>query len=145
MTSAFARPVYLKHGQVAEALPMPIFPEAHAGRTEKWLQDLIHDNPELLPIEEIEPGFGRPVAVCRELATKHGFIDNLLITPEGNIVVVEVKLWRNPEARRAVVAQALYHCAKWAITFDCENWGWVASSLQFKSLNIACLKKCLWP
>jgi hypothetical protein len=31
----------------------------------------------------------------------------LLITPEGNLVIVEAKLWRNPEARRKVVAQAL--------------------------------------
>lgn len=119
MTSAFARPVFLKQGQVAEALSLPIFPKEHACRTEKWLQDLIHDNPELLPIEEIEPGFGKPVAVCRELATNHGFIDNLLITPEGNIVVVEVKLWRNPEARRAVVAQALdYASCLFEMSYD---------------------------
>ena len=30
-------------------------------------------------------------------------MDNLFITPEGHLVVVEVKLWRNPEARNAVI------------------------------------------
>jgi hypothetical protein len=42
-----------------------------------------------------------------EVPTKHGPIDNLLITPEGQIVLVEAKLWQNPQARREVVAQAL--------------------------------------
>lgn len=78
-----------------------------AGLTEARLQDLVHRRPEILPIQEIEPAFTRAVSACRELRTPHGPIDNLLITPEGNLVIVEVKLWRNPEARRKVVAQAL--------------------------------------
>jgi len=36
-----------------------------------------------------------------------GFVDNLLITPSGDIALVECKLWRNPEARREVVAQII--------------------------------------
>ncbi|MBL8908864.1 MAG: hypothetical protein JNM20_19495 [Rhizobiales bacterium] len=75
--------------------------------TENRLQDLVHRHPEILPIAEIEPAFTHPISVCRELRTQHGPIDNLLITPEGNLIVVEAKLWRNPEARRKVVAQAL--------------------------------------
>ena len=74
---------------------------------EAWLQRLIHNHPECLPVEEIEPAFDELVPVCMELPTKHGPIDNLLMTPEGDLVLVEVKLWRNPEARRKVVAQAL--------------------------------------
>ena len=42
-----------------------------------------------------------------ELPTKHGPIDNLLMTGDGDLVLVEAKLWRNHEARREVVAQAL--------------------------------------
>ena len=75
--------------------------------SEDRLQELIHGHPEILPIGDIEPGFSRLVPVCRELGTKHGPIDNLLMTAEGDIVLVEVKLWRNPESRRKVVAQAL--------------------------------------
>jgi len=71
------------------------------------LQELVHRHPEILPIQEIEPVFTRPVSACRELRTPHGPIDNFLITPEGNLLIVEAKLWRNPEARRKVVAQAL--------------------------------------
>jgi hypothetical protein len=42
-----------------------------------------------------------------ELNTPAGAIDNLLITPSGLPVLVECKLWRNPEGRREVVGQIL--------------------------------------
>ncbi|MFC6463355.1 hypothetical protein ACFP76_23215 [Paracoccus aerius] len=41
------------------------------------------------------------------LSTPAGRIDNLLLTPAGLPVVVECKLWRNPQARREVVGQVL--------------------------------------
>jgi hypothetical protein len=47
----------------------------------------------------------------REVATPSGPIDNLLISRSGQIVVVETKLWRNPEMRREVVAQILDYAA----------------------------------
>ena len=81
--------------------------EGHAKVSERQVQELIHRHPECLPIEEIEPGFGRAVSVCMELPTAHGYADNLLISPTGNIALVEAKLWRNPQARREAVAQAL--------------------------------------
>ncbi len=77
------------------------------GYDESWLQALIHDHPAVLPIQEIEPGLVDAVSVCRELTTPSGFADNLLITPSGGIVLVEAKLWRNPQARREVVGQIL--------------------------------------
>ena len=58
-------------------------------------------------MEQIEPGFDRLIPICIELPVAGGWVDNLLMTPDGNIVIVEAKLWRNPEARRRVVAQAL--------------------------------------
>ncbi|HTE82043.1 MAG TPA: hypothetical protein VK634_15260, partial [Reyranella sp.] len=74
---------------------------------EAWLQALIHANPSCLPIDEIESGLGRFQAICREMPTPHGLVDNVLMTPQGDIAIVETKLFRNPEARRKVVAQAL--------------------------------------
>jgi hypothetical protein len=74
---------------------------------EAWLQNLIHTTPACLPISEIEPGLGRFMPICRELPTPHGYIDNLLMTPAGDIALVETKLFRNPEARRLVLAQVL--------------------------------------
>jgi hypothetical protein len=74
---------------------------------ESWLQALIFAHPELLPVAEIEPGFGIIIPAAREVACGHGSIDNLYVTPSGEIVLVETKLWRNVQARREVVAQAL--------------------------------------
>jgi len=74
---------------------------------EAWLQRLIHRHPTCLPMDQIEPGFAVLVPVCMELPLSSGYLDNLLMTPDGDIVIVEAKLWQNPEARRDVVAQAL--------------------------------------
>jgi len=74
---------------------------------EAWLQNFIFENYQALPIEEIEPAFGPLIPICRELQTKVGRADNLFINADGLLTVVECKLWRNPEARRKVVAQIL--------------------------------------
>jgi len=79
--------------------------------SEAWLQDLIHAEPEILPVGQIEPGFGTLVPIAREVPCGHGYIDNLLLTPTGEIVLVETKLWANSQARREVVAQALDYVA----------------------------------
>lgn len=84
---------------------------------EAWVQRLVQRYPQTLPITEIEPGLSAPVPICMELPTPAGFADNLLVTPDGDIVLVECKLWRNPEARREVVAQIIdyAHCmASWS-------------------------------
>ncbi len=78
---------------------------------EQWLQALIHDHPAILPISDIEPGFGDLIAAAREVPTGHGNIDNLYLTPSGDIVLVETKLWRNGQMRREVVAQVLDYVA----------------------------------
>ena len=86
---------------------------------ESWLQKLIHDRPEILPISRIEPGFGSPIALAREVRCGHGKVDNLYLTPTGEIILVEAKLWSNPQARREVVAQALdYVAALMSLTYE---------------------------
>lgn len=74
---------------------------------EDWIQALIHAHPTVLPIWDIEPAFTPALPVCRELPLPAGFVDNLLVSPNGNLTLVECKLWRNPEARRKVVAQII--------------------------------------
>jgi len=74
---------------------------------ESWLQRLLHLHPQALPVAELEPGIGTLIPVGREIPTPAGPIDNLFITLEGNIVLVECKLWRNPEARRRVISQII--------------------------------------
>ena len=75
--------------------------------SEAYIQALLHEHPSCLPIAEIDPMFSGPVAICTELNTLAGPIDNFMVTPSGLPVLVECKLWRNPEARREVVSQIL--------------------------------------
>lgn len=81
---------------------------------ESWLQDLIHTNPALVPAGEVEAVFENIVPVVRELPLASGFLDNLYMTPDGYPVLVEVKLWKNQEARRKVVAQILEYAKDFA-------------------------------
>jgi hypothetical protein len=107
---AYASPVLVEDvrlpSQSLRRLERKPFAE-RAAFDEAWLQNLIHDHPELLPIAEIEPAMVPVVAICKELGLPSGYVDNLLLTPTGDIVVVEAKLWRNPQARREVVSQIL--------------------------------------
>lgn len=84
---------------------------AASKHNEAWLQALAYDYPEILPIGDIEPRFGELFAVAREVPCAHGLIDNLYVTPSGDLVLVEAKLWKNPQARREVVTQALDYVA----------------------------------
>ncbi len=87
---------------------------------EAWLQNLIMQQPGLLPVNQIgESAFSTMVPVCTELRMCAGFMDNLFVTPRGEIAIVECKLWRNPEARRKVLAQILDYASEMS-TWDYE-------------------------
>jgi hypothetical protein len=77
------------------------------GYNEDHLQKLLFDHPALLPAADIEPVFRELLSVCREMPTPAGPLDLLYVTPQGDLCLVETKLWRNPEARRKVVAQII--------------------------------------
>ncbi len=81
---------------------------------EDWLQNLIHDQPGLIPASEIEACFDNLVPILREFSLPSGYLDNFYVTPEGYPVLVEVKLWKNQEARRKVVAQILEYAKDFA-------------------------------
>lgn len=79
---------------------------------EAFIEKLIYSHPETLPIEEIDSAYRRPVPVCTQLVIRSGILDILMITPDGRIVIVEAKLWRNPESKRKVVGQILDYAAE---------------------------------
>lgn len=89
--------------------------ELSSGHAESWLQALLYEHPGLIPLDEVDPGAGTMVPLVRELALpKTGgrvFLDILGVTPRGRLVLIECKLWRNPQARREVVAQILEYAA----------------------------------
>ena len=109
LPSRHAVPTLLRDDGPAQPLQRVMLgKDAESGdRREAFIQDLIHRHPEVIPITEIEPAFAPLISICRELPTSAGFLDNLWLTPSGGIVLGEAKLFRNPEARREVIAQAL--------------------------------------
>ncbi|CDZ55438.1 DUF4268 domain-containing protein [Neorhizobium galegae] len=121
MSRQHAAPVILKEGSTT-ILSQLSLAATQGGVSEAHIQELVHKHPESLPIEEIDPSFKGPVAICRELMTPAGPIDNLLVTPSGLPILVECKLWRNPEGRREVVGQI--------IDYAKELSRWTSSDLQ---------------
>jgi hypothetical protein len=109
--SQYGRPLVVdafEHGASVQALTrLHLDPAKSGAYSEGWLQRLIHRHPNLLPIDQIEPALIPLIPVCLELPTPSGSVDNLFVTPDGELVLVECKLWRNPEARRKVVGQIL--------------------------------------
>ena len=74
---------------------------------EDRLQSYIYDNPDTIPLYEIDKD------ISKEFTTKSGPIDALGFDESGNIYVVETKLYKNPD-KRTVVAQALdYGASLW--------------------------------
>ena len=86
---------------------------------EQEIQQYIYDNPDAIPIYEIDSDI-RLFVAAREFQTKSGPIDDLAFDQNGNIYVIETKLFRNPD-KRAVVAQALdYGASLWRHATDFE-------------------------
>ncbi len=95
-----------KKGQTAERLDKSDFEK------EDYLQNYIHKNPESIPVYEIEEN-KKLFVVKREFETNSGPIDALAVDKDGDIYIIETKLFKNPD-KRTVVAQALdYGSALW--------------------------------
>lgn len=82
---------------------------------ERWLQNVIFNNIAL--IKPTNPIYDRIkiIPLCRELTLndriRNLFLDILAITQTGRLVLIECKLWKNPQARREVLAQALEYAS----------------------------------
>ena len=77
------------------------------GYSEAFIQNLVHDCPAVLPINSVESAFSPVFPICKEMSLRSGSLDNLLMTPRGDLIAVECKLWRNPQAQREVFAQII--------------------------------------
>lgn len=110
--NAYGKPVVLGNNNSIELLN-----KAEA-IDELSIQELLFKHPECLPISDIDESFNPVVPVCTELNTPVGPLDILMVTPNGELTIVETKLWRNPEARRVVVAQILDYAK------ELSNWSY---------------------
>lgn len=117
--SAFANPIVLNPQYPAIVLERIPLTASGGAFSEKWLQEALFANPQCLPIKEIDPQIGALIPICMEIETGAGPADILYVTETGHLVLVETKLWRNPEARRVVVAQILDYAKQltsWSFT-----------------------------
>ena len=89
--------------------------DLRSGMNEHWLRDKIFEYPRIIPLNRIDPGAGDFISVCREFPlSKYGssvFVDVFGISRHGRPVLIECKLWRNPQARREVIAQLLEYAS----------------------------------
>lgn len=108
MSRQHSTPVMLPRGDTQSIALRPLgFQSGDDAVNEADIQNLVHAHPSALPIAEIDPLFVNPIPICTELNTPAGPIDNFMVTATGLPVLVECKLWRNPEGRREVVGQIL--------------------------------------
>ena len=110
-------------GELSRPTRVPFTQNEQEKINEGWIQKLIEDNPDILPVSEIEPAFSPLVTVGCEVPTESGPMDLLLLSPQGYLTIVETKLWRNPEARREVVGQIIDYAkevSQWSFE-DLEN------------------------
>lgn len=98
----------------------------HQEFDESFLQKLLEEHPELLPVSAMREDAGELLCIGREIAVPSGIIDNLYLSTTGYPVIVETKLWRNPQARREVLSQILDYM-KDLSELDFE---WLASQYQ---------------
>lgn len=113
-TYQFTTPLIVRGG---EATRLHRVPFSEKSFDESWLQELLFNHPGLIPFHDIEPIFSDAVPLVRELPTSAGPLDLLYINSKGFMTLVETKLWRNPEARRSVVAQIIDYAkemARWS-------------------------------
>ncbi|MFA8343270.1 MAG: hypothetical protein ACEPO8_09915 [Rhodothermaceae bacterium] len=57
-----------------------------------FIQDLLFDSPDVLPINELNEEYGPLIPLGKNIETDTGIIDNLFISPNGNITIVETKV-----------------------------------------------------
>src|SRR4051812_48490661 len=75
---------------------------------EATLHGLVERDPYLLPLA----GTPRVAVIGREVRLGSGYADLLAVEEEGRLVIIEIKLARNAEARRAIVAQVLAYASE---------------------------------
>jgi len=103
-----------KNGQNARRVDQSNFDrEAH-------LQQYIYDNPDSIPLYDIKEDI-KLLILAREFSTESGPIDAIGIDRDGDIYIIETKLYKNPD-KRTVVAQAMdYGASLWRHGTDFDS------------------------
>ncbi len=99
--------IIVRNGQKPEKI------EESGFAKESELQEYLINNPEIVPLDKIEE-HKKLLTLAREFQTDSGYIDAIATDNDGEIYIIESKLYKNPDKRK-VLAQALeYGSALWA-------------------------------
>ena len=80
--------------------------------SENYLQEYIYENPDSLPLDEYKDDL-QLLILAREFPTKSGWIDAVGVDQDGEIYLIETKLYTNSD-KRLVLAQVLdYGASLW--------------------------------
>lgn len=102
---------------------------------EDYLQQYIHENPESIPLYDIKEDI-HLLILAREFPTNSGPIDAIGIDKDGEIYLVETKLYKNPD-KRLVVAQALdYGASLWKNSYRFDEFINQINSFLNKHLHV---------
>jgi len=95
-----------KGGKDSQKLDTTDFPN------EDFLEKYISDNPDSVPLYEIKENV-KLLIIARQFGTTSGPIDAMGIDQDGQLYIIETKLYKNPDKRK-VVAQVLdYGASLW--------------------------------
>ena len=104
------------------------------------LQAYIDDNPNAIPMYEIKED-ARVLVLAREFSTQSGPIDALGIDQDGEIYIIETKLYKNSD-KRTVCAQALdYGASLWKSSIDFSDFVYQIDNYLSKKEGTSCIEK----
>ncbi len=107
---------------------------------EDYLQKYIYDNPDSVPLYDIKEDI-RLLILAREFPTHSGPIDAIGVDREGEIYIIETKLYKNPD-KRTVVAQSLdYGAALWKHSNDFSEFSSILEANVQKTFKISLNQK----
>lgn len=107
---------------------------------ENQLQEYVKNNPDIIPIYEIQQD-ARLFILAREFGTNSGPIDALGVDQDGNIYVIETKLYKNPD-KRIVLAQALdYGASLWRHSGDAADFVEILNHRVLAQFGIGLVEK----
>lgn len=88
--------------------------------SEDYLQEYIYENPDSLPLDEYKEDL-QLLILAREFPTKSGPIDALGVDQDGEVYLIETKLYKNPD-KRLVLAQVMdYGASLWKTYSDSQE------------------------
>ena len=92
--------------------------EETAARDEEQLQELLKDNPDLLPVEEF--GMTSPVLVVgRETSLPSGAVDLVVLARSGELLIIEFKTGpQNTDFRHSLAQLLDYGSDLWSMSYE---------------------------